>query len=77
MENKMKNKSIFKNKISIEETKMNVVSDIDFEKIGLDDFIINQRNILKKYIIDNPPLFLKTLKPYKLKNKKMILIQKL
>lgn len=69
MEKKMKNKSIFKNKISIEETKMNVVSDIDFEKIGLDDFIINQRNILKKYIIDNP-LFLKTLKPYKLKNKK-------
>ncbi len=65
----MKNKSIFKNKISIEETKMNVVSDIDFEKIGLDDFIINQRNILKKYIIDNP-LFLKTLKPYKLKIKK-------
>ncbi len=28
----MKNKSMFKNKISIEETKMNVVSDIDFEK---------------------------------------------
>ncbi|WP_297898374.1 UPF0280 family protein [uncultured Methanobrevibacter sp.] len=60
-------KSIFKKKISIEETKMNVVSDIDSENVNLNNFIVTQRNILKKYIANNP-LFFKTLRPYKPKN---------
>jgi len=66
---------LFKKRITIEETKINLVSDIDitndkinnnYEKYNpynLNDFVKIQRNQLKKYISENP-LFAKTLTPY-------------
>ena len=62
---------LFKRRIAIEETKINLVSDIDTNNIknkreNLEDFIIHQRNLLKKYI-KNYPLFAKTLSPYNIK----------
>jgi uncharacterized protein len=63
----MNHTTLFKKKISIDETKMNVNSDIDIEEYKLKDFVENQRKELKKYINENP-LFLKTLRPCKIKN---------
>jgi ApbE superfamily uncharacterized protein (UPF0280 family) len=60
----MNKQEIFKKRISIEETKMNVISDIDIEKFKLNNFIKQQRNELKEYINQNP-LFAKALSPYK------------
>jgi len=70
---------IFKKKLSIEETNINIVSDIDINSNfnnkstgnsrdcnkgnNLYEFILNQRNQLKEYIANNP-LFAKTLSPY-------------
>lgn len=64
----MNNQKNFTEMISIGETKMNVISDIDIEKLKLNGFIRQQRNELKDYINQNP-LFAKTLTPYKIKSK--------
>ena len=94
---------IFKRELSIEETNLNILSDVDInsnfdnnninsnsndnsnnnkiinKKVNddynknynkgnnLDEFIINQRNQIKEYMVNNP-LFAKTMKPYKIKN---------
>lgn len=85
----MNNIKIFKKELSIEETNLNVLSDIDInsnfdnnnnnnkirddynknhnKENNLDEFILNQRNRIKEYMVNNP-LFAKTLKPYKIKN---------
>ncbi|MCL2687926.1 MAG: UPF0280 family protein [Methanobrevibacter sp.] len=60
----MKIKPTFSKKISIDETNINLISDIDIEKHNIEDFIISERNLLKDYMVKNP-LFAKTLKPYK------------
>lgn len=62
----MNNRKKFRKKVSIEETRMKVISDIDIEKFKLINFIKKQRNDLKEYINQNP-LFAKTLRPYKIK----------
>jgi len=62
---------LFKKRIDIGETKINLISDINTtnfksERENLENFIISQRNQLKEYII-NKPLFAKTLTPYSIK----------
>ena len=75
---------LFKKKIIIEETILNLVSDINTDDIdnniynnidnngynneNLENFIINERNQLKTYMKEHP-LFAKTLRPYKIKQK--------
>lgn len=91
--------NIFKRKLRVEETNLNVLSDIDInsnfnnfnndnssddnkdnngdkennnyyiKKNNLYEFILNQRNQIKKYMVNNP-FFAKTLKPYKIDNSK-------
>lgn len=56
----MKDNKIFKEKLSIDETQLNLVTDI--ENNNLNEFITKNRNELKKYIL-NHPNFLKSLKP--------------
>ncbi len=64
MENE-KNKKIFKEKIAIEETQINLSSDIKDNE--LNEFINKNRIILNKFIKENPK-FLRSLKPVKTKN---------
>jgi len=56
----MKENKIFNEKLSIDETQINIVTDIENHK--LKEFIIKNRNELKKYI-QTHPTFLKSLKP--------------
>ena len=56
----MNNNKIFKEKLSIEETQISLVTDI--ENNNLKEFIIKNRNELKKFIQTHPN-FLKSLKP--------------
>lgn len=63
----MKTESPFTRKISLDETNINLNSDIDIKNLNIEEYIINERNHLKDFIVKNP-YFAKTLEPYKLKS---------